>query len=397
MPRKAAELSALHVRRLTTPGLHFVGGATGLALQVSGNGVRTWILRYTILGKRRDMGLGAYPEVELADARARARVARSLLADGKDPIKERQEARQKLVAEIRARKSFDECAREFIESKSAEWRNTKHSSQWTNTLRTYASPVVGALAVSEIELRHVKQVLQPIWTTKTETATRVRARIEAVLDWATVNDHRAGANPARWSGNLDKVLPAPSRVAQVRHHKALPYKSLPAFYARLREQPGQGALALRFAILTAARSGEVRGATWREIDTQANEWRIPADRMKAGREHRVPLSQPALELLKSISSNDADDLVFSAAEGKALSDMTLSAVLRRMKVNAVPHGFRSTFRDWASEETHHSREVVEMSLAHAIESAVEAAYRRGDLFDKRRILMSDWSTFCESS
>ena len=342
------------------------------------------------------MGLGGFPDVELAEARAQARAARSLLAQGKDPIRERREAKKKLATELAAQKSFSDCAREFIDGKSAEWRNTKHASQWTNTLRAYADPVVGKLAAAEIELTHVTQILRPIWTTKTETATRVRARIEAVLDWAAVHGYRNGANPARWTGNLDKVLPLPSKVAKVKHHEALPYAELPAFYRDLATQESQGALALRFAILTAARSGEVRGATWKEVDLNTAEWRIPGSRMKAGRDHRVPLSSAAVDLLRTVPLRTADAFVFPSTAGKSLSDMTLLAVLRRMRVSAVPHGFRSTFKDWATEQTGHSREAVELALAHTIEGKVEAAYRRGDLFERRRALMEDWAAFCAS-
>jgi integrase len=285
----------------------------------------------------------------------------------------------------------------FIRDHAAGWRNPKHAQQWANSLETYAHPVMGALLVRDVELQHVMAVLEPIWQAKTETASRVRGRIEQVLDWATARGFREGPNPARWRGHLDKLLPAPAKVTRVEHHDALPVDQAPSFMARLCAAPGIGARALEFAILTAARSGEVRGTTWDEIDLDAAVWTVPADRMKAGREHRVPLSPAALALLRSLPRWPDNPLVFAAPRGGVLSDMTLAAVLRRMKVAAVPHGFRSTFRDWAAERTHFPREVAEMALAHAIGDKVEAAYRRGDLFDKRRRLMDDWAVFLDSA
>lgn len=397
MPKKAAELTALQVRRLTQPGHHAVGGVAGLALQVAPGGARTWILRVTIGNKRRDMGLGGFPDVELAQAREKARAARALVEQGVDPIAQRRQAKSALIAQRAAQKSFKQCAVAFIDAKSAEWSNTKHVQQWQNTLETYAYPVLGDLLVSDIGLPQVLEVLKPIWSTKTETATRVRGRIESILDWATVHHYRQGLNPARWRGHLDKILPTPTKVAQVKHHKALPIDAVPAFVAKLQAHTSLGARALHFAILTAARSGEVRGATWAEIDMDKAVWTVPADRMKAGKEHRVPLSQPALALLEALPRLEGTYLVFPSTKQGVLSDMTLLAVMRRMEVDAVPHGFRSTFKDWATERTTYSREAVEMSLAHAIGDKVEAAYRRGDLFQKRRDLMDDWAQFCCAS
>jgi integrase len=252
---------------------------------------------------------------------------------------------------------------------------------------------MGELLVRDVGVAHVLAVLEPIWHTKTETASRVRGRVEAVLDWATARSYRSGENPARWKGHLDKLLPARAKVAKVEHHTALPIEDVASFMVELRKQEGSGAKALEFAVLTAARSGEVRGAMWDEIDLRGAVWTIPADRMKAEREHRVPLSDAAVALLRSLPREAEQDLVFQAPRGGPLSDMTLTAVLRRMKVDAVPHGFRSTFRDWAAERTNYPRDVAEMALAHAIDSKVEAAYRRGDLFDKRRRMMADWSAF----
>lgn len=393
MPKKANELSPLAVSRLNAPGHHFVGGVAGLALQVLPSGARTWVLRVMVAGKRREMGLGGYPDVTLAIAREKARQAREKIYAGVDPIVERRKAQSALVAARASQKTFGDCVTGFLDAKSGEWRNAKHRAQWSATLDKYAASLKGML-VADIELPQVLAVLQPIWAGKTETASRVRGRIESVLDWATVRGYRAGENPARWRGHLEQLLARPSRIAKAQHHPALPIDDVPAFMAKLRAAEGQGARALELAILTAARSGEVRGAVWSEFDLEAGVWTVPAERIKAGREHRVPLSKAALKLLGSQPRGRPEDLVFLSPRGKALSDMTLSAVMRRMEVDAVPHGFRSTFRDWASERTNYPREVAEMALAHVIESKTEAAYRRGDLFEKRRKMMDDWASFC---
>lgn len=395
MPRKAKELTDLEIRRLTAPGLHAVGGVSGLHLQVvAPGGARTWILRIMVGSKRRDMGLGGYPDVGLGKAREKAREARELVQKGVDPILQRQQVRSALAAQQAAAKTFAWCARQFIEAKSPEWSNTKHAAQWTNTLETYAVPKIGRLLVADVGTAQVLEVLKPIWQVKTETATRVRGRIEAVLDWATVQHYRTGLNPARWKGHLDDVLANPTKFKKVKHHAALPIDAVPGFVAALRQLHGQGARALELAILTAARSGEVRLATWGEFDLDAALWTVPAERMKAGREHRVPLSPHVLQLLRALPRMDGTDLVFAGATLKPLSDMTLTAALRRMKVDAVPHGFRSSFKDWAAERTSYPNEVSEMALAHAVEDKTEAAYRRGDLFDKRRQMMADWAAFC---
>jgi len=395
MPRKAKELSALEVGRLRAPGLHFVGGVRGLALQVAPGGARTWVLRFSIAGKRRDMGLGGFPEIALAGAREKAREARAKADQGIDPILHRQEARSALLASAAAAKTFAQCVTGFVDAKSAEWRNPKHRQQWINTLEQYAYPVIGSMLVRDVTLAHVLKILEPIWPTKTETASRVRGRIESVLDWATVRGYRSGENPARWRGHLDKLLPKPSKVAKVEHHPAVDVNAVPGFMSELRKQKGLGARALEFLILTAARSGEVRGGTWDEIDLDNAVWTIPAERMKAGKEHRVPLSPAVLKLLRALPRIEGTSLLFPSTKNTPLSDMTLTGVMRRMGVEAVPHGFRSTFRDWASERTNFPRDVAEMALAHTIESKVEAAYRRGDLFDKRVQMMSAWAKFCE--
>jgi integrase len=394
MGRKAVELGPLAVSKLTEPGMHFVGGVSGLALQVLPTGGRTWILRAVIGGKRRDMGLGGFPDVTLAGARQAARVARNKVREGVDPIEDARAARSRLKAERAAALTFKQCAEKYISGHRASWKNEKHADQWASTLQTYAYPFMGELLVRDVAVAHVLAALEPIWHSKTETASRVQGRIAAVLDWATARSYRSGENPARWKGHLDKLLPAPSKVAKVEHHIALPISDLGAFMVELRKQNGNGAKALEFAILTATRSGEVRGATWDEIDMKGAVWVIPAERMKAEREHRVPLSDAALALLKAQPRVEGNELIFPSPRGSELSDMTMTKVLRDMKVPAVPHGFRSTFRDWAAERTNYPRDVAEMALAHAVANKTEAAYRRGDLFEKRRRMMADWAAFC---
>jgi integrase len=400
MKRKNVLLTSLAVSHLRAPGVHFVGGASGLALQVLKTGGRSWLFRFMLNGRRRDMGLGSYPEVSLDEARDLARNARKKVGEARnaepgaiDPIEERRARKSAARAAEASSITFKECAARYIAAHEPGWRNPKHRAQWASTLKTYAEPVIGKLAVGDVALPHILAIVEPIWTEKTETASRVRGRIESVLDWATVRKYRTGENPARWKGHLDSLLPARSKVARREHHSALPVNEIGAFMERLRVVGGQGARALEFTILTAARSGEVRGAMWSEIDLDAKVWTVPAARMKAGREHRVPLSNAAVEILANAPRMDGSDLVFVASRGGQLSDMTLSAVLRRMDVDAVPHGFRSTFRDWAAERTGYPSEVAEMALAHTVGNKVEAAYRRGDLFEKRRRIMADWAKF----
>ena len=396
MPRKARELSPLEVRRLRRPGRSCVGGVDGLALQVTAAGSKSWVLRIAVAGKQREMGLGSFPSVTLADAREKARQHRAQVSEGTDPISARHTLASAAAAQRNAQKTFTEVAAQYIAQHQKSWKNEKHGAQWAATLQTYVEPVVGSLFVGDITAAHVIRVLEPIWTTKTETATRVRSRMELVLDFAAARGWREGLNPARWRGNLDAAFPKASKVSKVTHHAALEVSSVGRFMNRLRNQVGMGARALEFAVLTAARSGEVRGATWSEIDLSSAVWTVPADRMKAGREHRVPLSVPAIALLHSLPGGVADQLVFPGMRGP-LSDMSLTAVLRRMEVPVTAHGFRSTFRDWVAEYTQHSNEVAEMALAHAVGDKVEAAYRRGDLFEKRVALMNDWATFIEGS
>lgn len=396
MARKVDRLSARFVEKHAKPG-YYLDGA-GLYLQISSSGSKSWIFLYTRFGKQREMGMGSLSALSLAEAREDAGKWRKVLAQGKDPI----EVRDADKAQERARSansvSFDDCAEKYITAHRSGWRNEKHVEQWRRTLKDYASPVIGSLPVSAVETAHVLRILEPIWTTKSETASRVRGRIEHVLDWAKVRGYRAGENPARWRGHLDKLLPKKSAVKRVEHLPALPYAKLGDFMRDLRKQPGVAARALELAILCASRSGEVRFAKPAEFDLEERVWTVPAERMKAKKQHRAPLSDRAVAIVKeAMKANPGSEYVFPGAkEGVALSDMSLLAVLRRMNRDSITvHGFRSTFKDWASETTSYANELSEMALAHAIGSDVEAAYRRGDLFDKRRRMMAEWSRFCD--
>lgn len=393
MPKKAKELSALEVKRLNKPGHHPVGGVAGLLMQVTPTGAKSWILRVTVGARRRDMGLGGFPDVPLVSARDKAREARELIAKGIDPVAQKKAAKAILMAADAKLITFDECARRFMESKTKEFSNPKHSAQWKSTLDTYASPFIGNLPVDRIELAHVVQVLSPIWDSKTETASRVRGRIESVLSWATVSGFRAGDNPARWKGGLDIVLPKPSKISKVKHHTALPWQTMPEFMPALRKQAGMGAKALEFAIMTAARSGEVRFATWHEVDLKAKLWIVPASRMKSKKAHTVPLTNDAVKLLTALPRLDGCDYIFPSARGGMLSDMTMSKVLKSMGVDAVPHGFRSSFKDWARNNSRFPDEVSELALAHVSTDATRAAYARDELLPQRTKLMEAWMQF----
>ena len=394
MMRNTGKLTALGVARANTPGMHADGG--GLYLQIAPSGARSWIFRYQRQGRRHYMGLGPAAVISLADARGRLAEARKTLAEGKDPIAARRASEAALTAAAANSMTFKACATAYIASHADSWRNAKHAAQWTATLTTYAYPVLGKLPAHEIETAHVLRVLEPIWKTKTETAARVRGRIEAVLDWATARGFRPGDNPARWRGLLSNLLPARSKVRRVVHHPALPYSGIGSFMEHLRGQQGEAARSLEFIILTAARTGEATGATWDEIDLGGTTWTVPADRIKAGKAHRVPLSAPTVALLKRQAEVRQGEWVFSGRKrGRPLSNNAILALLERMGCSDLTtHGFRSTFRDWTAERTNYPREVAEMALAHAVGDKVEAAYRRGDLFDKRRRLMNDWARFC---
>jgi len=378
-----ARLSAAAVAKLKKPGRYAVGD--NLYLQISTWHTKAWVFRYTLNGTPRHMGMGPCDLITLAEARAKARDARRLLLDGIDPLEAKQSARrQRLLATTRA-KTFKECAEALIASREAGWRRS--SGQWHQSLRAYVYPRIGELSATDIDTAAVMSVLQPIWTKLPETASRVRGRIEAVLSWAKVHGLRDGDNPARWRGHLDQLLPARAKVKRVEHFTALPYDKIGNFMAELAGQQDMAARALQFAILTATRSGEVLGARWNEI--KGHIWTIPPERMKGGREHRVPLSDRALGLLPRKRA----ELVFCGAHGR-LGPNALTRVIRRLGYNVTAHGFRSTFRDWAAETTGYPNHVVEMALAHAIANGVEAAYRRGDLFEKRRRLMHDWADYC---
>ena len=417
MPKVAEELTALDVKRLSHPGgkrnvLFSVGGVPGLHLQITPRGGRSWVLRATVGTLRRDIGLGGFPGVTLSQAREKARDARAKIDAGVDPIEERKAVKAALVAAQRRGLTFAEAVNRALAAKLDGFKNAKHRQQWENSLATYATPELGKMLVQDISTQDVLRVLQPVWMTKTETASRVRGRIEAVLSWATVAGHRTGDNPARWAGNLKELLPPPSKVAKEGNQPALALEDAARWYAALQAREGFGARALELAALTATRSQEVRGALWDEIDLDNGLWIIPAARMKMDREHRVPLSARAVELLKALPKLKDNPLLFPAARGGQLSDMTLSATMKRMhetdvaengtgyldrvsKRPAVPHGLRSTFRDWVAEKTSYPGDMAEVALAHRISNAVEASYRRGDMIERRRRMMADWANFLD--
>lgn len=388
--RTSRSLSVAAIAKLTKPGRYAVGD--GAYLQIGPTGTRSWLLRYMIDGRARNMGLGPCDLVSLAEAREKARAARKVMLDGIDPLEAKREAKARRRVEAAKRMTFSAAAERTMASHGAAWKNPKHKAQWRSTLETYAYPVIGDLPVGDVDTSLVLKILEPIWAEKSETASRLRGRIEAVLDWARARGDRTGENPARWKGHLDRLLPAKSKVRKVRNYPAMPFADLPAFMAEVRQREGVSARALELAILTAARTGEIIGARWSEVDLDAGVWTIPGERMKAGKEHRVPLCSRAIELLNALPR--VGDYVFPGArEGRPLSNMALLELMRGMRPGFVPHGFRSTFRDWAAETTHYPSEVVEMALAHAVANKVEAAYRRGDLFEKRRALMSDWCRY----
>lgn len=403
MARQIEKLSSLFVARASEPGWYGDGG--NLWLQVTPSGSKSWLFRYKTAGKTKVVGLGATHTVSLAEARKKARAMRQQLLDFIDPAA----ARLKRKAAARNVITFEEAASKYIESKRSGWKSQKHAEQWTNTLKTYCGPINGR-SVAEIQIADVMECLEPIWKTKSETASRVRQRMERVLDWAKTAGYRSGDNPAAWKGVLDNLLASPAKVVKKTHHPSLPYSQAPAFMRDLRTHSGISALALEFLILTATRSGEVRMATWDEID--GNTWTIPAERMKAGREHQVPLSKQAMAVLAKVPRLAGNNYIFpSSQEGKCISDMSMTALLRGMKVKTekstetgwtdkegktiVAHGFRSTFRMWVAEQTNYVREVAEHALAHKLPDKVEAAYQRETVLPKRILLMQDWANFLD--
>ena len=392
--RTLHRLSAVKVAKLSEPGRYADGG--GLYLQVSSFRTKAWTFRFQLNGKPRLMGLGALHTITLAEAREAARGYRKLIRDGIDPIEQKREKRLQAALEGARGVTFKRCAEQYIEAHKASWRNEKHAAQWPATLETYAFPSIGHLSVAAIDTALVSKILTPIWSQKPETASRVRGRIEAVLDYATAHGYRQGDNPARWRGHFDHILPKRSKVRKVQHHAALPYDQIGAFIGELRKQEGVAARCLEFVILTAARTGEAIGAQWPEIDFDKKVWTVPAERMKTGKPHRVPLSDRVVAILKPLPREKDSPWVFIGGKtGMPLSNMALLQTLRRMgRDDLTTHGFRSTFRDWCAETTNFPHELAEMALAHAVADKVEAAYRRGDMFEKRRQLAKAWATYC---
>ena len=411
MPKRAKELSATEVRRLTCSvgkdgqpynTLHPVGGVSGLLLQATPSGAKTWLLRTMVGTKRRAIGLGGFPGVSLAEARRKAQEYKNKIVEGIDPVEERKAARRSLIAAQLSTMTFADATREFMKMKSKEFRDPRQAGQWEGSLDIHAMPHIGKVPVRDIELPHMKAVLDPIWETKTETANRIRGRIEKILGWCAVHGYRSNENPARWRGYLDGVFQAPNKIKKKGHHAALSVDALPGFMTDLKKRTGTAARAMEFLILTASRTNEVvgdkrigkAGITWQEIDFKKKLWTVPADRMKSGKLHRVPLTDAAVDLLKGMEPGAPDALVFAGSGGVIPSNNFLSALLKRMDQPVTAHGFRSTFKDWAREHTAYADEVSELALAHVNSDATRAAYARSELLDKRRQLMSDWEQYC---
>ena len=386
MSVKINRLSARQVETLP-PGFHADGG--GLYLRVRSSGSRAWVFRYSRRSRTREIGLGASHSRSLADARKVAAAMRLLLADGADPT----DVLRPTDERVGSKETFASCAEALIVSKQSGWRNAKHIQQWRNTLRDYVFPVIGKLHPADVTLSHVKAILEPIWATKTETATRVRQRIEAVLDWAYVHELRTGENPARWKGVLDKVFPPPNKVRTVKHHPACPYEEVPQLMEALAKEQNIPSLCLRLLILTGVRSGEVSGAIWDEVDLASRTWTLPAERTKMRRPHRVPLSEGALRILRAVPHFVGQDFIFSGDQGGRMTDVPLSKELHKLMTGVTVHGFRSTFRIWAEEQTSFPQAVCELALSHVNKDRVEAAYQRSDLFERRRELMEAWDQF----
>lgn len=371
------------------PGYFADGG--GLWLRVTPSKTRSWIFRYTRMGKTHDVGLGSYLNVSLELARKKAADMRAALGRGDDPMALRLEAK----AQAAKRMTFKQCAEQYIEANKPGWKNAKHGDQWTATLQTYAYPTIGQLDVAHVDTAHVLKILEPIWASKSETASRLRGRMERILAWATTRRFRSGDNPARWTHHLDTILPRPSAVKKTSHHEALPHAQAHGFLKLVQAQAGIAPRALEFTVLTVARTSEVIGATWPEIDLDQAVWTIPAGRMKAKKEHRIPLTARAVEILKEMQGLRDSDFVFPGWKAKSgLSNMAMLNLLKRVgRDDLTVHGFRSTFRDWAGETTGHAREVIEHAMAHQLKDKAEAAYARGTLFEKRRALMDDWDSY----
>jgi len=397
----AERVTALFVRHVDRPGRYSDGRNLYLQVRKSSRTEPTatvnksWVFRYERFGKDTWMGLGPYPDVSLRDAREFAARARKQLLKGIDPLADKRAHQRAARAEHDDRLTFAECAEHYVESQAPGWSNPKHIDQWRNTLKKLAGPIIGRLPVDQVDTALVMRCIEPIWTTRTETASRLRGRIEAVLDWATVRGYRKGDNPARWRGHLDKLLPRPSQVARVKHHPALPYTEVGAFIQQLREDTGIASRALELTILTAARTNEVIQAEWSEFDLDLKTWVVPAERMKSKREHRVPLSDAAVAALKAVKGRSKRYVFPGHKRSSHLSNTAMLQALKRLgRTGITVHGFRSTFRDWCAESTNYPSDVAEMALAHTLRDKTEAAYRRGDLFEKRSRLMTDWARYC---
>jgi integrase len=418
MPKIAKQLNDLQVKRITRVGWHAVGGVAGLLLQVrkpakEGAQIpRSWILRVKVGDQRQPIGLGSYPQVSLAAAREQAAKLALEARQGVNLKAKKRAQRSSLIAAAAKNKTFRECAEAYMEAHSSDYSSDKHRKQWPATLEAYAYPIIGNMLVSDIVMRDVRNVLEQetvvdkdtkgkLWFVKTETAKRLLGRIKTVLDYASVNEYRSGTNPAQWTGHLSTQLPSPKKLQKKEHHPAVPYQQMGDFMSKLRTNPSISAKALEFLILTAVRSGSVRQAEWSEIDLDKALWVIPAEHTKARQEHRVPLQPQAIALLKSLPVMAGSDIIFPSPRGKALSDMALSQLMRGMRergeltVEAVPHGFRSTFRDWAAEQTAYPDEIRKAASGHTVGDAVKEAYQRTDLLDKRRNLMNEWAKFLD--
>lgn len=396
MAKKTSKLTSLQVKKISAYG--FYSDGNGLYLQVSKSGSKSWVFRYEANGKGRKQGLGSATDLTLSEARVAASESRKLRLNGKDPIDEKKKI--SAVAHMKAVRAitFKACATSYIDSHKASWTNSKHIDQWTNTLTTYAYPVIGHLPAQDVDVSLVMKILEPIWVTKTETATRVRQRIENILDWAKVRDYRSGENPARWRGHLNMLLPNPAKLQKVKHFNAMPFIETPAYFTELREKNTVSAMALSFLILTATRSNETRSATWDEVDLDNAVWTIPENRMKAKIEHTVSLSPECLEILVEAKAHKINNFIFPSENRKTgISSAALQQLLRSTQTKATMHGFRSSFRDWCAEMTDYDSRVAEFSLAHQLKDTTEAAYLRSRMVEKRRKLMNEWSSYCKEN